>query len=178
MYIDGLVQDCSNSSALAMELLHFYTKPSSFLKLDGLYKSLCSWKFCKDAEQQAVRQTATMPVISYGIHVTWLLWVLSKRWSHLSMRAIDECLRMYVHVYVFHHEVLRWNMMTSSNGNIFRVTGHLCREFTGHRSPHKGQWCGALMFSLICVWINGWVNIHGVGDLRRYRGHYDVNVIK
>ena len=24
-------------------------------------------------------------------------------------------------------------MMTSSNGNIFRVTGHLCRESTGHR---------------------------------------------
>ena len=24
-------------------------------------------------------------------------------------------------------------------------------------SPHKGQWRGALMFSLICVWINGWV---------------------
>ena len=23
-------------------------------------------------------------------------------------------------------------MMTSSDGNIFRVTGHLCREFTGH----------------------------------------------
>ena len=27
-------------------------------------------------------------------------------------------------------------MMTSSNGNIFRVSGHLCGEFTGHR--HKG----------------------------------------
>ena len=25
-------------------------------------------------------------------------------------------------------------------------------------SPHKGQWRGALMFSLICVWINDWVN--------------------
>ena len=25
------------------------------------------------------------------------------------------------------------NMMTSSNGNIFRVTGHLCGEFTGDR---------------------------------------------
>ena len=23
-------------------------------------------------------------------------------------------------------------------------------------SPHKGQWRGALMFSFICVWINGW----------------------
>ena len=25
-------------------------------------------------------------------------------------------------------------MMTSSNGNIFRLTGHLCGEFTGHRT--------------------------------------------
>ena len=36
-------------------------------------------------------------------------------------------------------------------------------------SPHKGQWRGALMFSLICVWINGWVNNREAGDLRRYR---------
>ena len=27
-------------------------------------------------------------------------------------------------------------------------------------SPQKGQWCRALMFSLICTWINGWVNNH------------------
>ena len=26
-----------------------------------------------------------------------------------------------------------YHMMTSSNGSIFRVTGHLCGEFTGHR---------------------------------------------
>ena len=44
-------------------------------------------------------------------------------------------------------------------------------------SPRKGQWRGALMFSLICVWINGWVNNRKVGDLRRYRGHYDVTVM-
>ena len=44
-------------------------------------------------------------------------------------------------------------------------------------SPHKGQWRGALMFSLICVWINGWVNNRKAGDLRRHRGHYDVNVM-
>ena len=45
-------------------------------------------------------------------------------------------------------------------------------------SPHKGQWRGALMFSLICVWINGWINNREAGDLRRHRGHYDVNVMK
>ena len=50
-----------------------------------------------------------------------------------------------------------------------------------HRSPvncpHKGQWRGALMFSLICVWINDWVNNRDAGDLRRYLAHYDVIVM-
>ena len=44
-------------------------------------------------------------------------------------------------------------------------------------SPHKGQWRGALMFSLICVWINGWGNNREAGDLRRYHAHYDVTVM-
>ena len=43
-------------------------------------------------------------------------------------------------------------------------------------SPHKGQWRGALVFCLICVWINDWVNNREAGDLRRYRAHYDVIV--
>ena len=45
-------------------------------------------------------------------------------------------------------------------------------------SPHKGQWRGALMFSLICVWKNGWVNNREAGDFRRYRVHYDVTVME
>ena len=44
-------------------------------------------------------------------------------------------------------------------------------------SPHKGQWRGALMFSLICAWTNGWVNNGEAGDLRRHRAHYDVIVM-
>ena len=44
-------------------------------------------------------------------------------------------------------------------------------------SPHKGQWRRALMYSLICVWINGWVNNREAGDLRRHRTHYDVIVM-
>ena len=63
--------------------------------------------------------------------------------------------------------------MTSSNVNIFRVIRPLCGEFTSH----KGQWRGALMFSLICAWINGWVNNGEAGNLRRHCAHYDVIVI-
>ena len=45
-------------------------------------------------------------------------------------------------------------------------------------SPHKGQWRRALMFSLTCVWINGWVNNREAGDLRRHRVHYDVALMR
>ena len=44
-------------------------------------------------------------------------------------------------------------------------------------SPYKGQWRGALIFSLICVWINSWINNRKAHDLRRYQVHCDVIVI-
>ena len=68
--------------------------------------------------------------------------------------------------------------MTSSNGNIFRVTGPLCGEFTGHRwipltkASDAEHWC----FFDLC-WINGWVNNHEAGDLRCHRAYYDVIVM-
>ena len=45
-------------------------------------------------------------------------------------------------------------------------------------SPHKGQWRGALMFSLICARINSWINSREAGDLRRHRAHDDVTVTR
>ena len=45
-------------------------------------------------------------------------------------------------------------------------------------SPHKGQWRGALMFSLICARIKVWVNNGEAGNLRRHRAHYGVIVMK
>ena len=43
--------------------------------------------------------------------------------------------------------------------------------------PHKGQWRGALMFSLINAWINDWVNNREAGDLRHHHAHYDIIVM-
>ena len=45
-------------------------------------------------------------------------------------------------------------------------------------SPHIGQWRGALTFSLVCDWINGWVNTREAGYLTRHRTHYDVIVMQ
>ena len=68
--------------------------------------------------------------------------------------------------------------MTSSNGKFSALLAH-CAGYSPVpvNSPHKGQWRGALMFSLICVWINGWVNNREAGDLRHHRAHYDVIVM-
>ena len=74
---------------------------------------------------------------------------------------------------------LNKHLMTSSNGN-FSALLAICAGI--HRSPmhspHKGQWHGALKFSLICAWINGWINKCEAGDLRRRRVHYVIIVME
>ena len=72
---------------------------------------------------------------------------------------------------VLHDDVIKWKH--------FPRYWPFVREI--HRSPmnspHKGQWRGALMFSLICVWIITWVNNREAGDSRRYHAYYDVTVM-
>ena len=95
------------------------------------------------------------------------------------------------------------SMMTSSNGNIFRVTGPLCGEFAGHRWIPLTKASDAELWCFLSVpeqtvtskfptqrpvtWsfdvfldlrLNRQLSNGAAGDLRRYRAHYDVIVIK
>ena len=69
-------------------------------------------------------------------------------------------------------------MMTSSNGNIFRVTGHLCGnspvpgEFPAQRPVTRSV---DVFFDLRLNY--RWVNTREAGELGRYRAHYEVIVI-
>ena len=74
-----------------------------------------------------------------------------------------------VGVYIkFHDDVIKWNNFPRYWPFVLGI----------HRSPvnspHKGQRRGALIFSLICTRINGWLNDGEAGDFRRHRAHYDV----
>ena len=73
-------------------------------------------------------------LIRYGVSYGALLLQLWWRWVHGMMCEINKK-----------------GMLTSSNGNIFLVTVH--RSLVN--SSHKGQWRAALIFSLICAWMNG-----------------------
>ena len=73
----------------------------------------------------------------------------------------------------FHDDVIKWKHFP----RYWPFVRGIHRSLVN--SPHKGQRRGALMFSLICVWTNGWVDLNHdeAGDLRRHRGHYDVIVM-
>ena len=62
-----------------------------------------------------------------------------------------------------HDDVIKWKHFPHNWPFVRGI--HRCSV----NSPHKGQWRGALMFSLICLWINDWVSNREAGDLRRYR---------
>ena len=111
----------------------------------------------------------------------YILTTLSMKWAghwtfdlhHVSKIKHSMC------------EIVNWKYskdnnatMTSSNGNIVRYWPFV-RGI--HRSPvddpHKGQWRGALMYSVICAWWKR-LNKRDTGDWRHHRVHYDVTVIQ
>ena len=90
-------------------------------------------------------------------------------WHTINCGLISQCIRHGK--YRTHDDVIKWKHFPRNwpfVRGIHRSTVN---------SPHKGQWRGAFMFPLICVWINGWVNNREAGDLIRYRAHYYVIVM-
>ena len=69
---------------------------------------------------------------------------------------------------LIHDDVIKWKHYWPFVQGIHRSPAN---------SPHKGQWPRALIFSLTCAWIKGWVNNREAGDLRRHRAHYDVTLM-
>ena len=112
-------------------------------------------------------------ILSFFLGVLFFLWGLF-HWKICTAMWGSESIvhrRGQTKARAFHDDVIKWNH--------FPRNWPLCagNSPVPVNSLHKGQWRGALMFSLICVWINGWVNTREAGDLRRHRGHYEVNVM-
>ena len=72
--------------------------------------------------------------------------------------------------YFMHDDIMKWKPFPH-NWPFVRGIHQSLVNF-----PHKGQWCGALMFPLICAWIKVWVNTGEAGNLRSHHTHYDIVV--
>ena len=100
--------------------------------------------------------------------------------SHHDVCRRDTCLIMASHFilnvlqYVFccnisHDDVIKWKH--------FPRNWPFARGIHPVNSPHKGQWRGALVFSLIYARINDSVNTGEAGDLRSNHAHDDIIVM-
>ena len=90
--------------------------------------------------------------------------------SYRLMLSWNQLLHWYIMLWNFiivHDDVIKWKHFPHYWPFVWGI----------HRwqvnSLHKGQWRGALMFSLIC----GGVNSREAGDLRHHHTHYDVTVM-
>ena len=114
--------------------------------------------------------------ISYTCHVSQSINQLSD--STLTNFSPALCVQVTSHsggvscwVTGSHDDVIKWKHFPCNWPFVRGI------HWSPVNSPHKGQWCKALMFSFICIWINDWVNNREAGDLRRYHVHFDVLVM-
>ena len=106
-----------------------------------------------------------------GVIITEILWHLpdgdfTENTQRYISRICDRKLSIQCH-----DDVIKWKHFPRYSPFVRGI------QRSPVNSPHKGQWRGALMFSLICAGINGWVNNREAGDLRHHRAHYDVTVM-
>ena len=121
----------------------------------------------------------------FQIHIFFPLWkqLISTRFyciirfffssPQMDLLVLIHCNMHLLSNYGSHHDdVIKWKHFPSYWPFVQGI------HQSPVNSPHKGQWRRTLVFSLICVWINGWVNNREAGDLRRYLDHYDVTVMQ
>ena len=71
----------------------------------------------------------------------------------------------------YHDDVIKWKHFPCYWPFVWGIHQSLVN------SPHKGQWRGALMLSLIYAWTSCWVNNRYACDLRCHCTHFDVTVM-
>ena len=112
--------------------------------------------------------------ISYTCKTTSLYWIRAP-----TVYGQFGSSEIFTWMVLWHGCAVYLSMITPSNGNIFRVTGPLCGEFTGHR------WIPCTKASDAELWCFLWSafeqavkeTIGDAGDLRRHCTHYDITVM-
>ena len=117
--------------------------------------------------------------IPSNIHIVMLSYILSWLYDNTQSFDVGCSASSFTPFWINLEQHLRTTLKTPWWRHQMETFLRYCPFVRGiHRSqlnsPHKGQWGGALMFSLIYAWINVWVNNREAGDLRRHRAHYDV----
>ena len=98
------------------------------------------------------------------VHMVGPTTMVGEEWCHIGKHVFQEI------IYI-HDDVIKWKHFPHYWPFVSRI------HWWSVDSPHKGQWRGTSMFSLICAEQPVEQNDRDVSDLRCYCTHYDVNVM-
>ena len=116
----------------------------------------------------------------YFIYAFYCLWTFLRSGYHLIKSTgfrLSYCFQLSCGD-LHHFRITSHDMMTSSNENIFRVTGPLCGEFTGHRWVPLTKPVSRSLDVFFDLRLNKPLSKQSwAGDLRSHRAHYDVIVM-
>ena len=149
-----------------------------------------SWPFVQVNSPVTGEFPAQQPVtrsfrVSFDLRL--IKWLSKQSWGSTEPFWIWKQIKKIFHVSFFVRLIypvyLYWSAISIVIDDVTK--GHFPRYWPFVRAirrspvnfPHKDQWRGPLIFSLICTWIKGWVNNRKAGDLRRHRTHYGVTVM-
>ena len=121
-------------------------------------------RICKPILQNYLIGTGTIcikyiPIIMYGSS-----FVVSRRYHQIGPQPVKQTAKS--------GNMTWWRHQMET----FSASLALCEG----NPPVNGDaelWRGALTFSLISAWTNGWANNREAGDLRRHRAHYDATLM-
>ena len=141
------------------------------------------WSFFGGRSDDESPRWGHSPRMSGGSGVKFLSQILSDKSLSYSMNHIstgEHSLHISwrsTHSLYLYFLFSRWRHEMEICSALLTLCAGIHRSLVNSPNPGKGQWRGALMFSWICAWPNGWVKNQDSGDLRRCRAHYDVIVM-
>ena len=140
-------------SSLDEEFLSLYSP--CWIRLNSIFRlfiySFIEERSCLTSVNQNILWVSAVHHAKYKRFQSYLVGVSFYNITKVTLKYADGrklSARKYYDFYIMIiHRGDSLFMLTSSNGNIFRVNGHLCGEFTGHRwIPHTkvsgaDLWC-------------------------------------
>ena len=109
-------------------------------------------------------------LLNSTIKILWIFLIILSR--YFAYKQNNSCQHIYELIFsAIHDDFIKWKHFPRYWPFVLGI------HWSTVNSTHKGQWRGTLMFSLIYVWTNGWVNNREAGDLRRHHAHCGVTVM-
>ena len=150
---------------------------------NDIYKCIFENENQLPSDPQTPHSPKVLPIYRSIIHFTWkssdpsscgFVKVFHHRFLY-KKKCVSHCIKLPTVPHAENEIGISVQMVCETFSALLAFVRGIHRSLANF--PHKGQWRGALMFSLICTWLNGWVNNRERSDLRRHRAYYDVIVI-